>query len=132
MKHISSYKLFLEEINPNTPQGYMDSLSKKPKLKTNQKPTDDVDSILQKTEDQKKQIVAKKDAIEKGLLNNIKNLEPENQKSVQTQIKDYKSQVKEFDRTVKQINQLNKTLKKSNIKTSTKPQMAKARSQNNL
>jgi len=139
MKHINSYELFLEDMNnPNTPQGYLNSLSKKPKLKTNinknqqQKPTDDVDTILQDTETQKQNIIAKKDMIEKGLLNNIKDLEPDNQKDVQIQVKDYKDQVVEFDKTVKQIGQLNKTLKKSNNRPTTRPQMQKARQQNNF
>jgi len=120
MKRIKDFELFLEETNPNTPQGYLNALSKKPKLKTNQnsnqkpKSADEVDNILRNTEEQKQKIIAKKDTIEKGLLNNIKDLEPENQKDVQTQVKDYKNQVQEFDKTVKQINQLNKTLKKSN------------------
>ena len=140
MKHINNYEFFLEELNnPNTPQGYLSSLSKKPKLKPNQQkqqqqqqPTDEVDTILQNTEDQKQQIVAKKDVIEKGLLQNIQQLEPDNQKDVQTQVKDYKTQVTEFDKTVKQIDQLNKTLKKSNVRNTSRPQMDKARSQNNL
>ncbi len=30
MKHISNYEMFLEDMmNPNTPQGYLNSLSKK-------------------------------------------------------------------------------------------------------
>ena len=66
MKHINTYELFLEN-NPNTPQGYLSALSKKPKLKPNQqKPTDDVDDILQNTEEQKQKILIKKDTIEKG------------------------------------------------------------------
>ena len=150
MKHINSYELFLEDINnPNTPQGYLNSLSNKPKLKPNtnqntnqntqkpnpnnpQKPTDEVDVILQDTEAQKQQIIAKKDMIEKGLLNNINNLEPQNQKDVKTQVNDYKNQVVEFDKTVKQIGQLNKTLKKSATPTNTQPHMQKARQQNNF
>ena len=119
MKHLNNYKLFVEENNPNTPQGYLDSLSKKPKLKSNnqqQKPTDDVDSILQNTEEQRQKIVAQKDAIEKGLLNNIQNMEPENQKDVKTQVKEYDDQVKEFDKTVNQINNLEKQLTKSDKK----------------
>lgn len=145
MKHISTYELFLEDINnPNTPQGYLNSLSKKPKLKPNtnqnqkpnqnnsQKPTDEVDVILQDTEVQKQQIIAKKDMIEKGLLNNIKDLEPENQKDVKIQVNDYKNQVVEFDKTVKQIGQLNKTLKKSATTTNTPPHMQNARQQNNF
>ena len=71
MKHLNNYKLFVEENNPNTPQGYLDSLSKKPKLKPNiqqKKPTEEVDNILQNTEEQRQNIIAKKDAIEKGLL----------------------------------------------------------------
>ena len=147
------YELFLEDINnPNTPQGYLNSLSKKPILKPNtnqnqntnqrtqqkpnpnnpQKPTDEVDVILQDTEAQKQQIIAKKDMIEKGLLNNIKDLEPENQKDVKTQVNDYKNQVVEFDKTVKQIGQLNKTLKKSATPTNTPPHMQNARQQNNF
>jgi len=135
MKHIINYELFLEESNPNTPQGYLSSLSKKPKLKPNQQktPTDDVDAILQNTEEQKQKIIARKDTIEKGLLNNIKSLEPENQKDVQTQVKDYKAQVVEFDKTVKQIGQLDKALKKSNSPTVKNRQtMDTARQQNNL
>ena len=150
MKHINNYEMFLEDINnPNTPQGYLNSLSKKPKLKPQQNqnqqsqnqqrnqsnqqtPTDDMDNILINTEDQKQQIVAKKDAIEKGLLNNIQNMEPENQKDVKTQVNDYKDQVVEFDKTVKQIGQLDKTLKKSNRPVITQPHIANARSQNNL
>jgi hypothetical protein len=125
MKHLINYELFLEDMNnPNTPQGYLKSLSSKPKLKTNQikKPTDEVDTILQNTEVQKQQIIAKKDAIEKGLLNNIKNLEPQNQKDVKTQVREYGEQVKEFDRTVKQINKLNQTLKKSDKPQKVDPQ----------
>jgi len=139
MKHINSYELFLEDMNnPNTPQGYLNSLSKKPKLKPNinknqqQTPTDDVDNILQDTEAQKQNIIAKKDMIEKGLLNNIKDLEPDNQKDVQLQVKDYKDQVVEFDKAVKQIGQLNKTLKKSNNRPTARPQMQNARQQNNF
>lgn len=125
MKHLNDYKLFLEMDNPNTPQGYLNSLSKgtkKPKLikpnNNNQKnqqqtPTQEVDTILQQTEEQKAQIIARKDLIEKGLLNNIQTLEPENQKDVKTQVNDYRNQVKEFDKTVKQIGNLNKSLKKS-------------------
>ena len=134
MKHINTYKLFLEN-NPNTPQGYLSALSKKPKLKPNQqqqKPTDEVDDILQNTEEQKQKILVKKDIIEKGLLNNIKELEPENQKDVQTQVKDYRDQVKEFDKTVQQIGKLHKTLDKSNKPTSIQPNMNKAREQNKL
>jgi hypothetical protein len=136
MKYINTYKLFLEN-NPNTPQGYLSALSKKPKLKPNQnnsqqKPTDEVDDILQSTEEQKQKIIAKKDIIEKGLLNDIKSLEPENQKDVQTQVNDYKNQVKEFDKTVTQISKLHKTLDKSNKPLGAKSNMKKAREQNNL
>jgi hypothetical protein len=153
MKHIRNYELFLEDMtNPNTPQGYLNSLSKKPKLKPQQNQqqnkqqnqnrnqqqnqqqsaTDEIDNILVNTEDQKQQIVARKDAIEKGLLNNIQNMEPENQKDVKTQVNDYKTQVTEFDKTVKQIGQLNKTLKKSNIPNKQPSQMMKSREQNKL
>jgi len=130
MKYIKEFNLFLEEINPNTPQGYLDSLSKnkkpqKPQL--NQKPTDEVDTILQNTEDQKQKIIARKDAIEKGLLNNISELEPENQKEVKTQVQDYRNQVQEFDKTVKQIDKLNQTLKKSNKQVKQKPYVQLAR-----
>lgn len=138
MKKINSYQKFLEDMNnPNTPQGYLNSLSKKPKLKPNQnqqnnqqKPTDEVDTILQNTEEQKQKIIARKDAIEKGLLNNIRELEPENQKDVKTQVNDYKTQVTEFDKTVKQIGKLNQTLKKSNVPPKPQLGMAKARDQN--
>jgi hypothetical protein len=140
MIHINDYQKFLEQMtNPNTPQGYLSTLSKKPKLKPNitnnnnnaqQKPTDEVDNILQNTEEQKQQILIKKDAIEKGLLNNIQNMEPENQKDVQTQVKDYKTQITEFDKTVKQISKLNQTLQKSNKPTPNKPYMQKSREQN--
>jgi len=141
MKYLNNYKLFLEELNPNTPQGYLNSLSKKPKLKPNQQqksnqqtPTDEVDAILQNTEEQKQKIVARKDAIEKGLLNNIRDLEPENQKDVQTQVKDYGNQVQEFDKTVKQIDKLDQTLKKSNklIKPKSSTTIQSARGQNNF
>jgi septal ring factor EnvC (AmiA/AmiB activator) len=117
MKYLNNYKLFVEENNPNTPQGYLDSLSKKPKLKPNiqqQKPTDEVDSILQSTEEQRQKVIAQKDAIEKGLLNNIQNMEPENQKDIKIQVKEYGDQVEEFDKTVNQINNLEKQLTKSN------------------
>ena len=137
MKHINSYKIFLEEMtNPNTPQGYLSSLSKKPKLKPNtnhqQRQTDDVDNILQNTEEQKQKIIARKDAIEKGLLNNIRDMEPQNQKDVKTQVQDYKTQVTEFDKTVQQIGKLNTTLKKSKIPIRPVSNMQKARTQNNL
>lgn len=137
MKHIHNYELFLEEMNPNTPQGYLNSLSKqskpkinKPKIQQNQqKPTDDVDSILQQTEEQKQKILARKDAIEKGLLKNIQNLEPENQEDVKTQVDDYKNQVQEFDKTVKQISKLNQSLKKSNKPDRFKNPIQKSREQ---
>jgi len=139
MRYINDYKLFLEEMNnPNTPQGYLNSLSKKPKLKLNkpqtkiQTPTDEVDNILVNTEDQKNKIVARKDMIEKGLLQNIQQLEPENQVDVKQQVDDYKNQVEEFDKTVNQISQLNKTLKKSNIRNRPNSSMQKAREENNL
>ena len=94
-----------------------------------QNPTDEMDNILQQTEDQKTQILARKDAIEKGLLNNIQTLEPQNQQAVKTQVNDYKTQVKEFDKTVQQIGKLNQTLKKSDANPKFKPQMQKAREQ---
>lgn len=143
MKHLNNYKLFLEMNNPNTSQGYLSSLSKgtkKPKLinkPTNQQnqqnqqqtPTEEVDNILQQTEDQKQQIVARKDLIEKGLLNNIQTLEPENQKDVKTQVNDYRNQVKEFDKTVKQIGSLNQSLKKSEKPGRFSSQIQKSRNQ---
>jgi len=134
MKKIKTFKIFLEENNPNTPQGYLNSLTKKTKLKPNtsqSKTTDEVDNILRDTEEQKKNVIAKKDAIEKGLLNNIRDLEPENQEDVKGQVKDYKTQTVEFDRTVKQIDKLNKELKKSN-RPQVSNQEQKARQQNNL
>jgi len=134
MKHLNNYKLFVEENNPNTPQGYLDSLSKKPKLKPilqQNKPTDEVDNILQNTEEQRQKIIAQKDAIEKGLLNNIQNMEPENQVDVKKQVKEYGEQVDEFDKTVKQIDNLEKTLSKSIISTKPTTNMKKAR-ENNL
>jgi len=144
MKHINNYEFFLENgtSNPNTPQGYVNSLSNKTKLKpiqnnnnqqiNKQKPTDEVDNILQDTEQQKQNIVAKKDVIEKGLLQNIQDLEPENQKVVKTQVQDYKNQVQEFDKTVQQIDKLNKTLKKSNVNVNANINMKNARKQNNF
>lgn len=139
MKRINNYEKFLEDMNnPNTPQGYLNSLKQKPKLKPNQqknqnqnqKPTDEVDGILQNTEEQKQKILLRKDTIEKGLLNNIRELEPENQVDVKNQVEDYKKQVTEFDKTVKQIGKLNKTLKKSNILDRSKSQMQTSREQN--
>ena len=139
MKHINNYEIFLEDNNnPNTPQGYINSLSNKAKIKSvqnnnqpnNHKPTDDVDNILQNTEQQKQNIVAKKDVIEKGLLQNIQDLEPENQKEVKTQVQDYKTQVQEFDKTVQQIDKLNQTLKKSNVRQKNNPDMKTVRTQN--
>lgn len=138
MKHISNFELFLEEIiNPNTPQGYLASIAKKPILKhnTNQKtppqtPTEEVDGILQNTEEQKQKILLRKDAIEKGLLNNINQLEPQNQKDVKTQVADYKKQVTEFDKTVQQIGKLNQTLRKSNIPNTQSPVINAARQKN--
>lgn len=139
MKHISTYKLFLEEMNPNTPQGYLSALSKKPKkpiLNNNKNqpptPTEEVDGILQQTEEQKAKILARKDIIEKGLLNNIQTLEPENQKDVKTQVDDYKKQVVEFDKTVKQIGNLDKSLQKSETPSKFKSPMQKAREKTNF
>lgn len=140
MKHIRNYELFLEN-NPNTPQGYLNALSKKPKLKPNvnnqhqhqqqqQDPTAEVDTILQNTEDQKQKIVARKDMIEKGLLQNITELEPQNQVDVKTQVDDYKKQVVEFDKTVNQIDKLKKTIK-TPVRTSNS-NMQKSRQQNNF
>lgn len=134
MKYLNNYKLFVEENNPNTPQGYLDSLSKKPKLKPNlqqkQKPTEEVDNILQNTEEQRQKIIAQKDAIEKGLLNNIQNMEPENQVDVKKQVQEYGEQVEEFDKTVKQLDNLGKTLSKSNISTKPTTYMKNAREKN--
>ena len=89
-----------------------------------------MDNILQDTEIQKQNIVAKKDVIEKGLLQNIQELEPENQKIVKTQVQDYKTQVQEFDKTVQQIDKLNKTLKNSNVNQKSNPNMKTVRTQN--
>ena len=147
MKYLNSYELFLEELNPNTPQGYLNSLAKKPTItqqkpnqqnqqnqqKTDQQtPTDEVDGILQNTEEQKQKIIARKDAIEKGLLKNIQQLEPDNQKDVKAQVNDYKNQVQEFDKTVKQIGKLNQTLKKSNVPIKSNPNMQNARVKTNF
>ena len=142
MKKIKTFKLFLEENNPNTPQGYLNSLrTPKPKtnanLNNNQKQqksdNDNVDDLLRNTEEGKEKIIAKKDAIEKGLLNNINDLEPENQEEVKKQVNDYRSQVKEFDKTVQQIDNLNKTLKKSKSELpKDSQQMRRARQQNNM
>ena len=93
---------------------------------------DDVDDLLRDTEKQKQNIIAKKDAIEKGLLNNIRDMEPDNQKEVQTQIQDYDKQVNEFDKTVKQIDKLNQILQKSNSNSNFKSNIKKSRQENNL
>ena len=145
MNRINSFQQFLEGNNPNTPQGYLSSLSQKTKpnqqqqtkpkpsnqQNKQQRPTDEVDDILLNTEEQKNKIIARKDAIEKGLLNNINQLEPQNQKDVQTQVNDYKKQVVEFDKTVKQIGNLNQTLKKSNIpNTNNQSNIQNARTKN--
>jgi cell division septum initiation protein DivIVA len=136
MKHINNFELFLEDINPNTPQGYLNSVSKKPIVNTTQQnkkpqtPTEEVDGILQNTEEQKQKILLRKDAIEKGLLNNIREMEPQNQKDVKTQVDDYKKQVTEFDKTVQQIGKLNQTLKKSNVPNNQKPIIQNARQKN--
>lgn len=141
MKHITNFELFLEDMNPNTPQGYLNSITKKPIVKKpivqnqNQKvvpqtPAEEVDGILQNTEDQKQKILLRKDAIEKGLLNNIREMEPQNQKDVKTQVNDYKTQVTEFDKTVKQIGKLNQTLKKSNVSNNSQPTIQNARQKN--
>lgn len=136
MNRIKTYKIFLEENSDNKDsQEYLDSLGQKlkNKNKSNNPEEDEVDNLLYDTEEQKKKVIAKKDTIEKGLLNNIRDLEPDNQKEVQTQVQDYKKQVQEFDKTVKQIDNLNKTLKKSNNAKPTNFQnMRKARQQNNL
>ena len=143
MKHIRNYEIFLEDMNPNTPQGYLNSLSKppvkstvKPNVNQNNKnqqpqtPSEEVDGILQNTEEQKQKILLRKDTIEKGLLNNIREMEPQNQKDVKTQVADYKNQVGEFDKTVKQIGKLNQSLKKSNVPINTQPNIQNARQKN--
>lgn len=134
MKHIKNFDLF-EDVNPNTPEGYLKSLSKNPNISSQKnnnekKPTDNVDSILQNAESQKQNIIAKKDAIEKGLLNNIRDMETDNQKEVQSQIKDYDKQVKEFDKTVKQVDKLNQTLKQSNQPIKNTNAIKRAREEN--
>lgn len=119
MKHLNNYMVFLEMNNPNTPDGYLKSLANKPKAKIQinsqqKKPTDQVDTILQNTEDQKEKILAQKDAIEKELLNkNV--LEPDNKVTAKNLVKDYKNQISEFDKTVNQIDKLKQTLSKSNV-----------------
>jgi len=140
MKHLNNFELFLEDINPNTPQGYLNTIAKKPiakkPIQQNQKnvepqtPAEEVDGILQNTEDQKQKILLRKDTIEKGLLNNIREMEPQNQKDVKTQVDDYKTQVTEFDKTVKQIGKLNQTLKKSNAPNNSQPNIQNARQKN--
>lgn len=144
MKHIRNYEIFLEDMNPNTPQGYLNSLSKqpvkstvKPSVNQNNKnqqqpqtPSEEVDGILQNTEEQKQKILLRKDTIEKGLLNNIREMEPQNQLDVKTQVADYKNQVGEFDKTVKQIGKLNQSLKKSNVSNNTPPNIQNARQKN--
>ena len=95
-----------------------------------QTPTEEVDGILQNTEEQKQKILLRKDAIEKGLLTNINQLEPQNQKDVKNQVADYKKQVTEFDKTVQQIGKLNQTLKKSNVPTNNQPTINNARQKN--
>ena len=148
MKYLSNFELFLEDMNPNTPQGYLNSLTKKPIVKNPipqnqnqqnqqnqqnvepQTPAEEVDGILQNTEEQKQKILLRKDAIEKGLLNNIREMEPQNQKDVKTQVNDYKTQVTEFDKTVKQISKLNQTLQKSNVPNKSKSNIQNARQKN--
>ena len=135
MTFIKKFKQYFEDNNPNTPQGYLNSLSKQPKTKPNKlteekKPTDEVDSVLRDTEKQKEKILKQKDTIEKGLLNNIKNMEDDNQKEVKQQVDDYQKQVKEFDKTVSQIDKLKKELDKSNKPDSFKSNMSKARQKN--
>lgn len=123
--YIKKYKIFLEELNQTDKKDQQNNSD-------SQKPTDEVDNILKDTEKQKQRIIAKKDTIEKGLLNNIRELEPENQEDVQTQVKDYRDQVKEFDNTVKQIGKLNKTLQKSNRPSKFKPRVQIARDKYNV
>jgi hypothetical protein len=128
MKYIKNY---YESTNPNTPDGYLNSLSKKPKLKQiqNQKPTDEVDSVLRDTEKQKDKIVNTKDVIEKELLNtNI--LEPENKDNAKKLVNDYKTQITEFDKTVNQIDKLKNTLSKSNINKQKQQHIKQSRENN--
>jgi vacuolar-type H+-ATPase subunit I/STV1 len=128
MKYIKNY---YESTNPNTPDGYLNSLSKKPKLKQiqNQKPTDEVDSVLQDTEKQKAKIIATKDVIEKELLNTDV-LEPDNKNTAKAIVNDYKTQITEFDKTVNQIDKLKTTLSKSNINKQKQQHIKQSRENN--
>ncbi len=133
MKHIKEYTIFLEEANPNTPNGYLNSLSKKPILnKKIIKPTEVVDNVLLKTKEQEDTIIKQKDVIEKGLLNNVRDLNPENQKEVKKQVKDYGDQLKQFKKTTAEIDILSKTLKKSNIIRNSKSEISNSRLKTNF
>lgn len=126
MKYIKSY---YESVNPNTPEGYLNSLSKKPKLKPDQNHTDQVDNVLQDTEKQKAKIIATKDVIEKELLNTDV-LEPDNKNTAKAIVNDYKAQITEFDKTVNQIDKLKTTLSKSNINKQKQQHIKQSRENN--
>lgn len=132
MKHISSYKLFVEEnTNPNTPQGYLNSLSKKPNLNQHQKQNkqndvdpNSIDNKFRNLEDQKAKILAQQNIIG----NDLTALKPETAKTV---VKDYEEEVSNFDNTLKDVRQdvdnIDKTVKKAKI---SKPIIEPAREKN--
>lgn len=122
MNHVKNYKLFLEEMNPNTPQNYLNSLSKKtkPKLNTNQNnknqqnkiDPDSVDNKFRGLEEQKAKILAQQNIIG----NDLTALKPETAKTV---VKDYEDEIINFDNTLKDVRQdvdnIDKSVKKAKI-----------------
>lgn len=151
MKHISNYELFLEESNPNTPQGYLNSLvSKQPKMnnkpkatpkpnrtqQTNQQqpqqqqnPTEEIDSILVNAEQQREEILKTQDAIQ--ATSNLG--DKRSQAFAQEQTKNLKQKIQTFDDQVKEVDKLNKNLKYSANKPDRfRSQIQKSREQTKL
>lgn len=119
MKHLSNFKLFLENTNSGkTVNGSLKSPS--------EDSNNNIDSLLDDAEEKKQTILLQKDTIEKTLLKDIKKLEPDNQKEVKTQVDNYKSDVEEFDKTINNIKGLNDKLKKQD-KPKIQNNMQKAR-----
>ena len=119
MKHLSNFKLFLENTNSGKT---VNGSSKSPSEDSN----NNIDSLLDDAEEKKQTILLQKDTIEKTLLKDIKKLEPDNQKEVKTQVDNYKSDVEEFDKTINNIKGLNDKLKKQD-KPKIQNNMQKAR-----
>ena len=135
MKHLIYFKQF-EEVATNM-NGYQQELAKQTTQSSAKKPvvkkslpseTDDIENIKNQIDQNKNDLIATKDNIEKLQINSF---EEDNKKEVQDKIKQYQNKTKEVGKLVKDFDTTIKKIKTENKPSTTfRSQEAQARQKN--